>query len=60
MQEFQNRSEVRIGANPKLIPAFTWEMWEHELGNKKYYCIYCDVLNILTIYRYIAYTYIFL
>lgn len=35
IQEFQNRSEVRIGANPKLIPAFTWEAWEDELGNER-------------------------
>ncbi|XP_024871285.1 xaa-Pro aminopeptidase 1-like isoform X1 [Temnothorax curvispinosus] len=33
IQEFENRSEVRIGANPKLIPAFTWEIWEDELAN---------------------------
>ncbi|XP_011685228.1 PREDICTED: xaa-Pro aminopeptidase 1 isoform X2 [Wasmannia auropunctata] len=33
MQEFENRSEVRIGANPKLISAFTWEAWENELAN---------------------------
>ncbi|KAL6264379.1 hypothetical protein P5V15_004492 [Pogonomyrmex californicus] len=33
IQEFQNRSEVRIGANPKLISAFTWEAWEVEFAN---------------------------
>lgn len=36
MQKFQNWSEVRIGANPKLISAFTWETWENELGNEKH------------------------
>jgi len=51
MQEFQNQSEVRIGANPKLIPAFTWETWEHELGNEKYYCIkYLFITMLLNIY----------
>ncbi|XP_026828711.1 xaa-Pro aminopeptidase ApepP isoform X1 [Ooceraea biroi] len=33
IHEFQNRSEVRIGANPKLISAFTWEAWEDALAN---------------------------
>lgn len=31
--EFQDRSEVRIGANPKLVSAFIWEAWEDALGN---------------------------
>lgn len=33
IHEFRNRTEVRIGANPKLISAFIWETWEDELGN---------------------------
>ncbi|XP_070510805.1 xaa-Pro aminopeptidase 1 isoform X1 [Cardiocondyla obscurior] len=33
IHEFKNRSEVRIGANPKLIPAFIWNTWENELAN---------------------------
>ncbi|CAL1684335.1 unnamed protein product [Lasius platythorax] len=33
IHEFQNRSEIRIGANPRLISAFMWEMWENELAN---------------------------
>jgi len=32
IHEFQNRSEVRIGANSKLISAFIWERWENALG----------------------------
>jgi len=51
MQEFQNRSEVRIGANPKLIPAFIWETWENELGNDKYYLEYLFIAVLLKMYR---------
>jgi len=50
MQEFQNRSEVRIGANPKLIPAFMWEIWENELGNGKYYLEYLFIAVLLKMY----------
>ncbi|KAG7213138.1 hypothetical protein KM043_002453 [Ampulex compressa] len=31
--EFRNQSHVRIGADPTLVPAFTWETWEDELAN---------------------------
>ncbi|XP_063987718.1 xaa-Pro aminopeptidase ApepP-like isoform X1 [Diachasmimorpha longicaudata] len=31
-QEFQNNSDARIGADPKLIPAKTWLDWEKELA----------------------------
>ncbi|KYQ48634.1 Xaa-Pro aminopeptidase 1 [Trachymyrmex zeteki] len=49
MQEFQNRSEVRIGANPKLIPAFTWEMWEHELANSsvRLVAVHNDLVDLI-------------
>ncbi|XP_044594219.1 probable Xaa-Pro aminopeptidase P isoform X2 [Cotesia glomerata] len=30
--EFSNRTDVRIGADPMLIPAFVWETWEKELA----------------------------
>ncbi|XP_020295575.1 xaa-Pro aminopeptidase 1-like isoform X2 [Pseudomyrmex gracilis] len=33
IHEFRNRTEVRIGANPKLISAYMWELWEEELAN---------------------------
>nr|XP_012217793.1 PREDICTED: xaa-Pro aminopeptidase 1 isoform X1 [Linepithema humile] len=33
IHEFQNRTEVRIGGNPKLISADTWQTWEDELAN---------------------------
>jgi len=56
MQEFQNRSEVRIGANPKLISAFIWETWENELGNDKYYLEYL----FSSIIENVSYTYIFI
>ncbi|XP_018351410.1 PREDICTED: xaa-Pro aminopeptidase 1-like isoform X2 [Trachymyrmex septentrionalis] len=49
MQEFQNRSEVRIGANPKLIPAFTWETWEHELANSsvRLIAVHNDLVDLI-------------
>ncbi|EFN85021.1 Xaa-Pro aminopeptidase 1 [Harpegnathos saltator] len=33
MHEFQNQTEVRIGANPKLIPASIWQTWKDDLEN---------------------------
>ncbi|KYM95234.1 Xaa-Pro aminopeptidase 1 [Cyphomyrmex costatus] len=49
IQEFQNRSEVRIGANPKLIPAFTWETWEHELVNSsvRLVAVHNDLVDLI-------------
>lgn len=32
--EFQNNTETRIGADPTLIPAQTWQLWEENLGNE--------------------------
>lgn len=37
IHEFQNRTEVRIGANPKLIPASIWKTWEDDLGNVSFF-----------------------
>lgn len=34
MYEFRNQTEVRIGANPKLVSASMWETWEDDLGNE--------------------------
>ncbi|XP_066586300.1 xaa-Pro aminopeptidase 1 isoform X2 [Prorops nasuta] len=31
--EFRNQGEVRIGADPSLVPAFTWYKWAYELVN---------------------------
>ncbi|XP_047347893.1 xaa-Pro aminopeptidase 1 isoform X2 [Vespa velutina] len=31
--EFQNRPNIRIGADPKLVPAAIWEAWERDLVN---------------------------
>ncbi|XP_046436106.1 xaa-Pro aminopeptidase 1-like isoform X2 [Neodiprion fabricii] len=34
LHEFQSKeNETRIGADPALIPAFTWENWEYDLLN---------------------------
>ncbi|XP_025988005.1 xaa-Pro aminopeptidase ApepP isoform X2 [Solenopsis invicta] len=49
MQEFQNQSETRIGANPKLIPAFTWEIWENELANSsiRLVAVHNDLVDLI-------------
>ncbi|XP_015175825.1 PREDICTED: xaa-Pro aminopeptidase 1-like isoform X1 [Polistes dominula] len=31
--EFRNRFNIRIGADPKLVSAATWEAWERDLAN---------------------------
>ena len=31
--EFQSQASVRIGADPTLVSAVDWEMWENELAN---------------------------
>ncbi|XP_012539171.1 xaa-Pro aminopeptidase 1 isoform X1 [Monomorium pharaonis] len=49
MHEFQNRSEVRIGANPKLIPAFAWETWEEEFANSsvRLVAVHNDLVDLI-------------
>lgn len=36
IHEFHNQALVRIGADPTLVSAIDWEIWEDELGNKIY------------------------
>ncbi|XP_053597263.1 xaa-Pro aminopeptidase ApepP isoform X1 [Microplitis demolitor] len=39
INEFDNRTEVRIGADPMLIPAFIWESWENQLAQSSVHLI---------------------
>ena len=35
ISEFKGR-RARVGADPKLIPAFRWKLWEKQFGNKSF------------------------
>ncbi|XP_029168203.1 xaa-Pro aminopeptidase 1-like isoform X3 [Nylanderia fulva] len=49
IHEFQNQSEIRIGANPKLISAFMWEIWENELVNSsiRLVAVHNDLVDLI-------------
>ncbi|GAB1861150.1 Xaa-Pro aminopeptidase 1-like isoform X2 [Camponotus japonicus] len=49
IHEFRNQSEVRIGANPRLISAFIWEIWENELANSpiRLVAVHNDLVDLI-------------